>query len=309
MKRRYGPRKQLRPAKLHQIELANQIVDEYRAQGLTLTLRQLYYQFVSRDLIPNSDRSYKRLGDAIADGRYAGLIDWTAVEDRTRFIRANGHWESPAEILESAAKGFRFDLWENQPTRVEVWIEKDALLGVIDAVCSGLDVAYFSCRGYVSASEMWRAARRHRRYFLAGQDVVVLHLGDHDPSGVDMTDDIRRRLREFEITDAIRDTREPVWADVHRIALTMDQIDEYGPPPNPAKLSDSRARAYIEQYGPESWELDALDPPVMQQLIRDEVETVRDDELWGVAVDRQNDARERLDEATERMLAEWEAES
>jgi len=185
------------------IREANAIIAEYAAQGYDLTLRQLYYQFVSRDLLPNRQSEYKRLGDIINDARLAGLVDWEAIVDRTRNIRALPHWSDPAAIVQAAASSFAVDKWAEQPRRVEVWIEKDALVGVFEPVCEELDVPLFACRGYTSQSEVWGAAQRLERYLVACQDVVILHFGDHDPSGLDMTRDIRERLRLFLLHDWI----------------------------------------------------------------------------------------------------------
>lgn len=148
---------------------ANTIIAEYQDQGFVLTLRQLYYQFVSRDLIPNTQREYKRLGGIINDARLVGLIDWLALEDRTRNLQSLSHWTSPTEIIEAVSAQYRTDRWAAQPHRVEVWIEKDALAGVIEGVCHELDVPYFSCRGYTSQSEMWGAGMRLRQHARAGQ--------------------------------------------------------------------------------------------------------------------------------------------
>lgn len=268
------------------ITMANSIIEDYEAQGFTLTLRQLYYQFVARDLIPNTERSYKRLGNIISDARLAGLISWEAIEDRTRWVRSNGHWDSPAEILESAARGYQTDLWKNQPYRVEVWIEKDALVGVIEDVCSELDVSYFACRGYVSQSEMWRAGQRFNDFARDDQRGVVLHLGDHDPSGIDMTRDIGDRL------DVFCDEGEPVI--VKRIALNMDQIEKLKPPPNPAKLSDTRAATYISRFGRSSWELDALEPSFITRLIRTHVAEYMDQDLMDEALSEMQADKDKL---------------
>lgn len=173
--------------RLQMIEKVNKVVAEYQKQGYSLTLRQVYYQMVARDIIPNNMRSYKNLGNLINDARLAGLIDWLAIEDRTRNLRGNSHWTEPGKVIESAAYSYRRDHWEGQPNYVEVWVEKDALIGIVGQICEKLDVNHFSCRGYVSQSEMWAAARRLRRRQDAGQRVVLLHLGDHDPSGKDMS--------------------------------------------------------------------------------------------------------------------------
>ena len=132
------------------IDRVNIIIGEYAAQGFTLTLRQAYYALVSRGLLPNKQKEYKRLGSIINDARLAGLVDWSAIVDRTRHVNKNSHWNSPAEIVRACAEQFQIDKWENQDNYVEVAIEKDALLGIIEPVCRALDVAYFSCRGYTS---------------------------------------------------------------------------------------------------------------------------------------------------------------
>ena len=230
------------------------------------------------------------MGSIINDARLAGLIDWEAIVDRTRNIRSNSHWESPKEIIDACAKQYRIDRWEHQPVRIEAWIEKDALIGVIERICTNVDIAHFSCRGYVSQSEMWSASQRLLRHINDGQKIIILHLGDHDPSGIDMTRDIDDRLRMF--IDGIEDYFEVV--EVKRIALNMDQVRQYNPPPNPAKTTDSRYASYIRKYGAESWELDALEPSVLAGLIEDEVENLRDDSIWATAVQREEDEKEAI---------------
>jgi hypothetical protein len=265
----------------------------------------------------------------------AGLLDWDYIVDRTRNLKNISHWEHPSEVIKSASNAWAIDRWKDQPTRVEVWIEKDALSGILASVCPDEDVPYFSCRGYTSQSELWGAAQRLGEHIRQGQNVTVIHLGDHDPSGVDMTRDIEDRLRLFINKDngrilarkaveqfgvtynddgtVIKDERYDraiEWIDVQRtklgqlridrIALNMDQIDEYNPPPNPAKLTDSRATKYIDEYGDESWELDALEPTVLAQLVLDAIEENRDEELWEAATAKQERKRELLVSAAER---------
>src|SRR3954471_20656066 len=113
------------PARLAMIAKANEIIATYAAQGYDLTLRQLYYQFVARDLIPNRQSEYKRLGAIINDARLGGLLDWDYIVDRTRNVRSMATWGDPSDIISASARQFRIDKWEHQPTRVEVWIEKD----------------------------------------------------------------------------------------------------------------------------------------------------------------------------------------
>ncbi len=264
------------------IELVNQVVDEYSAQGYELTLRQVYYQLVARGYIPNNERSYKNVGSLINDGRLAGLIDWNSVTDRTRNLRKAGHWDNPADVIASARYSYNLDKWEGQPNYVEVWVEKDALVDIVGQACNPLDTPYFSCRGYTSQSEMWSAAQR----FIRQDDRekrIIIHLGDHDPSGIDMTRDIQERLELF-------------GADVYvkRVALTMNQIQTYNPPPNPAKITDSRASKYIDQYGNESWELDALEPKVITDLIKKQVTMYRNDDIYRAVCDKESREKEEL---------------
>lgn len=287
----YGTPKKFRTAALAIIETANDIIEEYESQGFILTLRQLYYQFVARALIENTEKSYKRLGGIINDARLAGLIDWFAIEDRTRWLRVESHWSSPNDIVRACANQFQVDRWENQRYRPEVWIEKDALIGVIEGICTEFDIPYFACRGYVSQSEVWASGRRMRRYILNGQTPVMLHFGDHDPSGMDMTRDNDDRLSLFS-GDVI---------DVRRLALNMTQVEQYNPPPNPAKITDSRAKNYILEHGDESWELDALEPSVIADLIREEIEALIDPIGWDESQKRQDDGRARLLEVAEEM--------
>ena len=291
-------------ASLAIIDKAHEIITDYQAQGFDLTLRQLYYQFVSRGLIPNRQSEYKRLGTIINDARLAGLISWLAITDRTRNLVAPTCWESPAEILDAAASGYHVDYWEDQEYRPEVWIEKDALTGVISGVCDELDVPYFSCRGYTSQSEMWGAAQRLVRQAEAGHGYIpiIFHLGDHDPSGIDMTRDIVDRLNLFS-ENAI---------DIERIALSMDQIQEYDPPPNPTKLTDSRAAQYVKLYGDNSWELDALEPSVIAALIREAVGRIRDVDCWDQTEAREEEHKRMLRESSEEIkerLREYEPEA
>ena len=286
---------------------ASEIIAEYERQGFTLTLRQLYYQFVARNLLANKQTEYKRLGSIINDARLAGLISWTSVEDRTRQVRKNPHWEKPRDILESARDSYANDKWDGQSYRPEVWIEKDALLGVIEPVCKRLDVPYFSCRGYTSQSEQWRAGQRQKRAIENGQSPIIFHLGDHDPSGLDMTWDNWKRLNLFcgfdwqDVTehydkgDAFQNTNfNNLDVTVRRLALNKDQIEEHNPPPNPAKLTDSRVGSYVRLHGMNSWELDALDPVTLSGIIEDAVLAVRDEDLWKEAVAHEEEGRDRL---------------
>ena len=281
--------------KAHQdiIQAVNHIITEYESKGFSLTLRQIYYQFVSRGWMPNKDTEYDRLGGIVSEGRMAGLISWTAIEDRNRSLRGYNTFEKPSDAIKSARASYKIDMWENQDWRPEVWVEKAALEGVIGGIANKLRVDFFATRGYNSQSEQWNAGQRFAGYIRKGQRPIVFHLGDHDPSGIDMTRDNRDRLSLFAGVPVL----------VQRLALNMPQIEQYDPPPNPAKMTDSRANDYVENYGTSSWELDALDPSVIHKLIEDAVLKLRDEAKWDAMLMREVQDHRLLDEVVETLGA------
>lgn len=288
------------------IEQADAICREYAAQGYDLTLRQLYYQFVARGFIPNRDTEYKRLGGIINDARLAGLIDWNHLTDRTRNVRGGDvRFMTEGDYIRSLADSYSLPLWDESRVRIEVWVEKEALAGIVQRAAGGYRVEHFSCRGYVSQSEMWGAAQRLERKLDDGvtERIVILHLGDHDPSGIDMTRDIRDRLGLFLGGDGF----DPGAVTIRRIALNIDQVQQYNPPPNPAKLTDSRVGGYLARFGNESWELDALDPDTLRQLIESHIQSELADEgyesTWS---DKLADQRKRR-AAMVKVASQWPA--
>ena len=259
------------------IAVINGILEEYRKMGFRLSLRQVYYQLVARDFIENSVRSYKRIGELVSGARMAGLIDWEMIEDRGRDTVMNAHWSSPAEIIRAAANGFKIDRWEGQTAYAEVMVEKDALSGILIPVCRELDVRFSANKGYSSSTAMFDAGQRFRAIATDFNSVVeeyhLFYLGDHDPSGIDMTRDVKKRLTQFTGLDDIE-------IQVHRLALNYDQVELWQPPKNPAKETDSRYQAYADQFGESSWELDAVEPRTLAGLLREGILELIDREVW-----------------------------
>ncbi len=246
------------------IKLIDGVVEDFDNQGYKITLRQLYYQLVSAIIIPNEDNQYDRIGRIVGEARLAGLIDWDVIEDRTRRLSQYDHWESPGEIIRSASHWYHVDTRKDQPTYIEIWSEKDALASVLEPICDKHDVPMFICRGYPSISAKHDTAKRLQKY--EHRNPTIIYLGDHDPSGLD----IPRELRES------FDMYECFFVEIRRIALNRTQIEEYSLPPNPAKLTDSRAKKYIAEYGYQSWELDALRPDVLSKLVDDTINELTD---------------------------------
>lgn len=275
--------KKMQKKSLIKIDQANEIIEDYESQGYKLTLRQLYYQFVSKDLIPNNMKEYKKLGAIINDARLVGLIDWDAIEDRTREMKGYYGNDSPEQAIKMASWSYKENKHEDQDTIVEVWVEKEALTGIIRTACYKWQLSFFACKGYPSQSSMHEAAQRHVRHQENGKNVVVLHMGDHDPSGIDMTRDIEDRLKLFGSECEIR-----------RIALNMNQINEFNPPPNPAKMTDSRASDYIHEFGNSSWELDALTPDQLNSLINTQIDNIYDHDVWDQSVQNEKMSQDRI---------------
>lgn len=254
------------------IDEAQRTAANMAAQGYDMTVRQLYYSFVKRNLIPNKEESYKMVINLIRDGRRAGLLDWNYIVDRTRGARGPQHWPSVGSFMTSAVASYDVDWWAPQRNHVEVWVEKDALMGIFSKACGQWKCPTLSCRGYVSDSEIWKSSQRLLRTAEHKKRVVILQFSDHDPSGLDMTRDIKERVAMF--TDGCSKI------EVRRVALTMAQVQEIQAPPNPAKTTDARFRKYQEQFGNESWELDVLEPPYIEKLIQTHMKKLIDKEAW-----------------------------
>jgi hypothetical protein len=268
---------------LDTIERANGIIEAYMSDGYKLTVRQLHYQMVVRNWWENTEKAYKNLSDIISNARYAGLVDWDAIEDRGRPVHRQSHWDNPGDILKTAADRFSVDKWEGQPYQPEVWIEKEALIGVIEGVCEKWDVSFFACKGYASTSCAYDAAQRLQRYSELGRLPVILYLGDFDPSGEDMSRDLLERMQMFGVD-----------VDLKRLALNAEQVERYNPPPQMVKKDDARSKKFIEKNGSKCWELDALGPDVIIGLIEEAIEDMIYPSCWNEQVRRENEGKELL---------------
>lgn len=264
---------------LRLIDICDSIVTSFARRGFKLTVRQLFYQLVSRKVtldlagkkvFENTVRNYDNLVALMTNARLAGLIDWDSIEDRTRDILERSHWDGVKQMLGSAASWYHEDMWAEQPLLVIGVVEKEALAGIFEHLFKPWDIPLLPARGYPSATALRDLAKS--RMLCDGRTVVVLHFGDHDPSGIDMSRDLQERLELF--------CRGRINIDFRRMALNMDQIEELNPPPNPARQTDSRYEAYRELYGDESWEIDSLTPEYLRELIRKEVEPLIDWDQW-----------------------------
>jgi hypothetical protein len=267
------------------IEVCNTVIDQYTEAGLRLTLRQLYYQLVSANVIPNEEKAYKSIGALVSKARLAGLMDWDAIEDRVRQPRRASEWRSIQSLVDSALYAFRLPRLKGQPTYVEVWVEKDALAGVLSPLTDKYHLVLMVNRGYSSQSAMYESADRIIKNVdeYGCDSAVILYLGDLDPSGEDMVRDLQDRLVMFGA---------PVV--VQKVALNMDQVTRYNLPPNPAKLSDSRSGKFVDKFGTQSWELDAIPPQELQRIVTGAIEDNLDLDLMEQITDQESELKALL---------------
>lgn len=285
-----------RPASLKLIEQANEIITQYEADGIQLTLRQLYYQFVSRNWLANNDRNYKNLGHILSEARLAGLVDWEAIDDLGRvpsIPSPDRDLKSFLEQMKEYAGAYTLDHWEGQANYVELHVEKQALSSVLGPIAEKWGIGFSMNRGYSSQTAFYDASKRFIEADGDGKNAVCLYVGDHDPSGRDMVRDFGARMRTF-------------GADVEivPVALSMAQIRQYRCPPNPAKTTDARSAAYIQEFGNESWEVDALDPKVLRKIVEKAITALLDQNIMKAVLEREQVERERIAEALEAIDVE-----
>ena len=223
-----------------------------------MTVRQVYYQLVSRQVIENKRTMYQKVSNILVDARKEGAIPWEWVEDRLRRPRSVSMWGDLADFAETAQRSYRRDVWDKQGGYVEVWLEKDALSGIFEDVLSKYGVTLNVGRGYDGWDSIHNAADKYED----GDGVTVLYFGDLDPSGDDMVRSLRERLGFF-----------GCWPDVVKCALNPDDVTRYNLPPAFAKKTDTRYTKFVEKFGDKSVELDALPIDVLRARLVAEVET------------------------------------
>ena len=316
---------------------------EYARQGFTITLRQLYYQLVSRDFIPNHDKVYKKISSIKDDIVYSGLLDWDLFEDRGRVVSVPYYEDNIKSALQRTIDSYRLDRQEGQPCLIEVWTEKDAISNILNRVTRRYTIPLVVNKGYTSSSAIYTAYERFIEAIGEGKKIKILYFGDHDPSGLDMIRDIEDRLifmftrgerinshpylyekaeqhyseMSYNIFDvcALHEIYEPCSKLLEKesdkledlfkagimhlyirdlelfqvlpVGLTMQQIKQYNPPHNPAKITDPRAKNYISQFGPISWEVDALTPDVMMSIVDGAINNLLDKSVYKLQLKRE----------------------
>lgn len=290
------------------------IVEYYESIDIKLTNRQLYYQLVGKDFIPNAMEVYKRICSFLTDLRYCGLIDWDSIEDKARVPKKHSEWENISSLIESAIYSYRLPRWDGQEYYVEMYCEKEAGVNVLQTISEKYHIYFGFNKGYSSASAMYDLAVRLQEQIIKGKKIIILYFGDHDPSGLDMIRDIRDRLTEFlkggctsyelynnfsgDFSQTITDNFN---LQIVPVALTAEQISQYNPPPNPAKITDPRAKWYIKEFGKTSWELDAIDAIELRRIAEESVLKYIDIDKYNVWVNREKREIKQLSEFGEKL--------
>jgi hypothetical protein len=262
-------------------------------------------------------------------------VDWRRIEDRARTtLGGDFGYENPDDYLKGQInnlyecwKYYTKRVWDNQDYYIEVWVEKDALATLFSDVARGYRVLTFPSRGYSSFTKIMEALTekdRFPRYIKMGKPIIILHFSDHDPSGLNMTDDIHKRLydrkylvralRELfsdeelnQLTETYKKTgkeNEPL-VKIVRCALTYEQVQKYKLAPNPTKKADPRAKWYISQYGDQCWELDSIEPKELQKIIEESITRFINPEKWKATIEQIEKEKETLKEKLSKLKVEW----
>lgn len=249
------------------------------AEGNPMTVRQVYYQLVARQLIPNNRSQYQAVSTLLVDARKNGDVPWEWVEDRNRRPRTVNMWANLDDFILTVRSAYRRDVWQDQSHQVEAWLEKDALSGIFEDALRPYGVTLNVGRGYDGWDSIHNAAER----IGDGDDTTILYFGDFDPSGEDMFRSLVERLAFLEC--------EPT---IIKCALTLEDIRRYSLPADLAKTTDSRHAAHVAKWGDVSVELDALPPAVLRQRLIDEVVSRLDMPALEATRQQQADDRARL---------------
>jgi hypothetical protein len=260
----------------------------------------LHYQLVKSNWIVNHTSAYKKLGSIVDDCKYAGVIDWDYIEDRGRVPYIPYYVKDVEDALNDTIAQYRIDRQIGQDVHIELWTEKDALSGIMKRSTEKYHIQLIVNKGYTSSSAIYRAYQRVLINLSKGRNVVILYFGDHDPSGLDMVRDIRERII-FMLengNDKLANIGDGDF-EVLPIGLTMEQIKKYKLPPNPTKLTDSRADKYIKKFGKTCWEVDALSPRTLTAIIETNIKKIINMKQFSKMIDEENEGLKELREFVE----------
>lgn len=274
------------------IETVQKIIKEYETR---LTLRQIFYRLVAREIIENNRAQYNQLSEYLVFARKEGYISWDDIEDRTResvgrdtyYIDPNiylensvNKYENAEQTLKDSYNQFELPRWYKQPVYLEIWLEKEALSGLFKTVTDPNNVTLTTVRGFSSWTLLHDTAQRLKEI---DKDIVILYFGDHDPSGLSIDQFIQDALNYFGIT-----------FHFIRVAMTLEQIKEHNIPTQTVKPGDTRSKKYIEKYGNMAVELDAIEPPDLTDLIQNSINVFFEEDIYQEVKEEENSLKENM---------------
>jgi hypothetical protein len=247
----------LRKDSLALIERVQNVIEGY---DFPLTLRQIYYQLVARQVIPNLQKYYAKLSRVCVTGRDLGLLPEDSFADRLRELQKPTSWSDLQDYSKTVKSAYRRDKWSDQDKYLEIWTEKDALRGVISPITAKWDIGLLVVRGQVSRTAIYKAYQRYSVEQDEEKKCYLFYFGDFDPSGLSIFESLKERISNFE---------DGYLSEVNfqRLALTQEQINKYSLPQDPAKTSDPNYRRFTAEYGDNVVELDSLPPDVLRGLV------------------------------------------
>jgi hypothetical protein len=217
------------------------------------SVRQTFYALTVRGIIPKTEAAYKRVVVRLLTRmRLAGEIPYGWLTDSSRWMRKPRTYSSLSDMLERTSEFYRRALWDSALANVEIWLEKEALSGVLYDVTSVYDVPLMVTRGYPSLTYLYEAAEALRQQ---SKPAYLYYFGDFDPSGVDISRHVEERLRQFASDAEI---------NFVRVAVNQDQIASMRLPTRPTKKTDARAK----NFAAESVEVDAIDPNTLRSMVQ-----------------------------------------
>lgn len=268
------------------MQAVQEIIEEYTAKNLVLTLRQVHYQLVSRNIIINNKSAYKSLQTLLKDARMSGRIDWSAIVDRNRDSYIPYFEENIPSAIERTLLSYRLDRMRNQDVHIECLIEKMAIYDIVVEVTRRYSIPLTGDKGNCSATILYDISKRMLAAQAAGKHCIVLYIGDHDPSGLKMIESTGNTLSLMGVQDL----------EFRPVALTKEQAIKYNLPPQDVKDTDTNTPEYTEKYGKYSWECDALLPNVLQDMLEEEILISIDLTKLREVLQQEQDDRARLTE-------------
>jgi len=254
------------------LELLAQVQEIIESYNFALTLRQIYYQLVVKQIVPNEPKYYQKLSRLCVIGRDEGILPEDSFADRLREIDKPSCWDDLSDYMDTVKQAYRKNKWNNQDMYLEIWTEKDALRGVISPITHKYDAILLVVRGQVSRTAIYESYNRFAQMVEEDKECYLFYFGDFDPSGISIYNSLVERLRNYDECGEL--------INFERIALTPEQIINYDLPQDPAKKSDPNYRRFVEQYGDRVVELDSLPPEVLRELIEESIRTTIDEELF-----------------------------